>query len=75
MGSRSQSGERQGQWAEGKGADFFGWDAPQVLVSIGLGVGEEEFGTAPRIWPGLEYRARSDSPEQVQEGREILPPA
>lgn len=36
-----------------KGAGFFRWDAPQVLVSIGLEAVEEEFGIAPRIWPGL----------------------
>lgn len=40
-----------------KGTDFFRWDAPQVLVSIGLGIRREEEEMAPRIWPGLGYRA------------------
>lgn len=75
VGSGSQSGERRGQWEQGKGADFFGWDAPQVLASTGLGGGEEAFGMAPRVWLGLEYRAGGDGPEQVREGPEISPPA
>lgn len=62
----AQPGQAQGQWAQGEGADIFRWDAPQVLLSIGLKIVENEFGTAPRIWPGLRFMIRSKFKEEAR---------